>query len=134
MYFSGGLDLKTQEAALRSSPDVVVATPGRLIDHLHNSPSFSLSNIEVNSKAPILKFSLFFIVISSYVRQYFLLKSQASSFLESQQFSVVRRLTRKHLISAFSESVPAIIRPVFMLFPTKALKFYGCVVFHFLIS
>ncbi|KJH43752.1 helicase protein [Dictyocaulus viviparus] len=43
----GGLDLKTQEAALRSGPDVVVATPGRLIDHLHNSPSFSLNNIEV---------------------------------------------------------------------------------------
>lgn len=44
---SGGLDLKTQEAALRTGPDVVVATPGRLIDHLHNSPSFSLSAIEV---------------------------------------------------------------------------------------
>ncbi|EPB75907.1 DEAD/DEAH box helicase [Ancylostoma ceylanicum] len=48
LLFSGGLDLKTQEAALRSSPDVVVATPGRLIDHLHNSPSFSLNSIEVN--------------------------------------------------------------------------------------
>ncbi|VDL72194.1 unnamed protein product [Nippostrongylus brasiliensis] len=44
---AGGLDLKTQEAALRSGPDVVVATPGRLIDHLHNSPSFSLNSIEV---------------------------------------------------------------------------------------
>lgn len=44
---AGGLDLKAQEAALRSGPDVVVATPGRLIDHLHNSPSFNLSNIEV---------------------------------------------------------------------------------------
>ncbi|CAI2321697.1 unnamed protein product [Caenorhabditis sp. 36 PRJEB53466] len=42
-----GLDLKAQEAALRSGPDVVVATPGRLIDHLHNSPNFNLSNIEV---------------------------------------------------------------------------------------
>ncbi|PAV80402.1 hypothetical protein WR25_03567 [Diploscapter pachys] len=42
-----GLDVKTQEAALRSSPDVVVATPGRLIDHLHNSPNFTLSTIEV---------------------------------------------------------------------------------------
>ncbi|CAI5437817.1 unnamed protein product [Caenorhabditis angaria] len=43
----GGLDLKAQEAALRSGPDVVVATPGRLIDHLHNSPNFNLSTIEV---------------------------------------------------------------------------------------
>uniref|UniRef100_A0A158QP43 ATP-dependent RNA helicase DDX27 n=1 Tax=Haemonchus placei TaxID=6290 RepID=A0A158QP43_HAEPC len=47
IQISGGLDLKTQEAALRTGPDVVVATPGRLIDHLHNSPSFSLNSIEV---------------------------------------------------------------------------------------
>ncbi|NP_001089455.1 DEAD-box helicase 27 L homeolog [Xenopus laevis] len=43
----GGLDVKTQEAALRSGPDVLIATPGRLIDHLHNCPSFSLNCIEV---------------------------------------------------------------------------------------
>ncbi|XP_053309475.1 probable ATP-dependent RNA helicase DDX27 [Spea bombifrons] len=43
----GGLDVKTQEAALRSGPDVLIATPGRLIDHLHNCPSFSLNSIEV---------------------------------------------------------------------------------------
>lgn len=44
---TGGLDLKSQEAALRLQPDVVVATPGRLIDHIHNSPSFTLQNIEI---------------------------------------------------------------------------------------
>ncbi|KAM3841509.1 putative ATP-dependent RNA helicase DDX27 isoform 2-T2 [Vipera latastei] len=43
----GGLDLKTQEAALRSGPDILIATPGRLIDHLHNCPSFHLGSIEV---------------------------------------------------------------------------------------
>ncbi|CAD5206484.1 unnamed protein product [Bursaphelenchus okinawaensis] len=42
-----GLDLKSQEAALRLGLDIVVATPGRLIDHLHNSPSFSLVDVEV---------------------------------------------------------------------------------------
>ncbi|XP_030388474.1 probable ATP-dependent RNA helicase DDX27 [Scaptodrosophila lebanonensis] len=43
----GGLDVKAQEAVLRQSPDVVIATPGRLIDHIKNTPSFSLDSIEV---------------------------------------------------------------------------------------
>ncbi|KAJ6645228.1 putative ATP-dependent RNA helicase DDX27 [Pseudolycoriella hygida] len=43
----GGLDLKAQENILRQSPDVVIATPGRLIDHIKNTPSFSLDSIEV---------------------------------------------------------------------------------------
>jgi ATP-dependent RNA helicase DDX27 len=43
----GGLSLKAQEAALRNRPDVVIATPGRLIDHLRNSPSFTLEALDV---------------------------------------------------------------------------------------
>ncbi|CDW57967.1 Helicase C and DEAD domain containing protein [Trichuris trichiura] len=41
------MNLKSQMALLRSCPDVVMATPGRLIDHLRNSPSFNLSNVEI---------------------------------------------------------------------------------------
>ncbi|KAG7099249.1 nucleolar DEAD-box protein required for synthesis of 60S ribosomal subunit [Marasmius oreades] len=43
----GGLSLKSQEAVLRNRPDVVIATPGRLIDHIHNSPSFTLENLDI---------------------------------------------------------------------------------------
>ncbi|GFY86254.1 DEA(D/H)-box RNA helicase family protein [Actinidia rufa] len=43
----GGLSTKTQEAALRSMPDIVVATPGRMIDHLRNSMSIDLDDLAV---------------------------------------------------------------------------------------
>ncbi|XP_055855410.1 probable ATP-dependent RNA helicase DDX27 isoform X2 [Episyrphus balteatus] len=43
----GGLDVKAQELVLRQNPDIVIATPGRLIDHIKNCPSFSLDSIEV---------------------------------------------------------------------------------------
>ena len=43
----GGLDSKSQGAMLRKNPDVIVATPGRLVDHLHNTPSFTLSTVEI---------------------------------------------------------------------------------------
>ncbi|KAI7739769.1 hypothetical protein M8C21_003634, partial [Ambrosia artemisiifolia] len=43
----GGLPMKAQEAALRSMPDIVVATPGRIIDHLRNSMSVDLDDLAV---------------------------------------------------------------------------------------
>lgn len=43
----GGLNLRQQEQILRSRPDIVIATPGRLIDHIRNSASFSVESVEV---------------------------------------------------------------------------------------
>ena len=43
----GGLSLKVQEATLREAPDVVVATPGRLLDHLRNTVSVHLDNLSI---------------------------------------------------------------------------------------
>ncbi|KAI3929106.1 hypothetical protein MKW92_027689 [Papaver armeniacum] len=43
----GGLSTKVQEAALRSMPDIVVATPGRMIDHLRNTMSVGLEDLAV---------------------------------------------------------------------------------------
>lgn len=43
----GGLNLRQQEQQLKTRPDVVIATPGRLIDHIRNSPSFSVDDVEI---------------------------------------------------------------------------------------
>ena len=43
----GGLSVKAQEVEIRSRPDVLVATPGRLIDLLRNSPSVGLDEVDI---------------------------------------------------------------------------------------
>jgi len=43
----GGLSLKAQEAELRKRPDVVIATPGRFIDHVRNSQGFVPDKVEI---------------------------------------------------------------------------------------
>ncbi|KAM0324301.1 hypothetical protein ACHAQA_008078 [Verticillium albo-atrum] len=43
----GGLSLKMQEAELRLRPDVIIATPGRFIDHMRNSASFAVDAVEI---------------------------------------------------------------------------------------
>ena len=43
----GGFSLRDQEAVLKKRPDVVVATPGRFIDHMRNSPSFTIDTLEI---------------------------------------------------------------------------------------
>lgn len=41
----GGLSLNTQAASLRSQPEVVVGTPGRIIDHLRNTQSVDFESL-----------------------------------------------------------------------------------------
>lgn len=43
----GGFSLREQESILKKRPDVVIATPGRFIDHMRNSASFAVENIEI---------------------------------------------------------------------------------------
>lgn len=45
---------------LRRSPDIVIATPGRLIDHLKNTPTFTLDSIEVLVLDEADRYILFF--------------------------------------------------------------------------
>ena len=43
----GGFSLREQETILKKRPDVVIATPGRFIDHMRNSASFAVEHIEI---------------------------------------------------------------------------------------
>lgn len=43
----GGIPMSTQVNTLRSRPDVVIATPGRMIDHLRNTQSVDLDDVEI---------------------------------------------------------------------------------------
>ncbi len=43
----GGFSLREQENVLRSRPDVIIATPGRFIDHMRNSASFTVDTLEI---------------------------------------------------------------------------------------
>jgi ATP-dependent RNA helicase DDX47/RRP3 len=42
----GGMDMVTQAIALGKKPHIVVATPGRLLDHLENTKGFSLRSLK----------------------------------------------------------------------------------------
>jgi ATP-dependent RNA helicase DDX27 len=43
----GGFSVREQEQVLKRRPDVIIATPGRFIDHMRNSQSFTVDAIEI---------------------------------------------------------------------------------------
>lgn len=43
----GGIDMVEQAIVLAKRPHVIIATPGRLIDHLHNTKGFNLRTIKM---------------------------------------------------------------------------------------
>ena len=43
----GGLPLDPQAMELKRRPDIVVCTPGRMIDHVQNTMSVDLDDVEV---------------------------------------------------------------------------------------
>ncbi|KAI9705717.1 MAG: nucleolar DEAD-box protein required for synthesis of 60S ribosomal subunit [Bogoriella megaspora] len=43
----GGFSPRDQEQQLKKRPDIIIATPGRFIDHMLNTPSFVVDTIEI---------------------------------------------------------------------------------------
>lgn len=44
---AGGFSSRDQEAVLKTRPDVVIATPGRFIDHMQNTAAFQVEHLEI---------------------------------------------------------------------------------------
>lgn len=44
---AGGFSSREQEVILKTRPDVVIATPGRFIDHMHNTAAFQVEHLEI---------------------------------------------------------------------------------------
>ncbi|KAF1914513.1 P-loop containing nucleoside triphosphate hydrolase protein [Ampelomyces quisqualis] len=44
---AGGFSSRDQEAMLKTRPDVVIATPGRFIDHMQNTAAFQVEHLEI---------------------------------------------------------------------------------------
>lgn len=42
----GGMDMVTQALALSKKPHIIIATPGRLVDHLENTKGFNLKALK----------------------------------------------------------------------------------------
>lgn len=43
----GGFSVREQENVLKRRPDIIIATPGRFIDHMRNSASFTVDTLEI---------------------------------------------------------------------------------------
>jgi len=43
----GGMDMMAQSLMLAKKPHIIIATPGRLVDHLENTKGFSLRNLKI---------------------------------------------------------------------------------------
>ena len=42
----GGMDMMSQALTLAKKPHILIATPGRLVDHLENTKGFSLRSLK----------------------------------------------------------------------------------------
>jgi ATP-dependent RNA helicase DDX47/RRP3 len=58
----GGMDMMTQALLLAKKPHIIIATPGRLVDHLENTKGFNLRSLK------ILVILLKFIITIMYLR------------------------------------------------------------------
>ncbi|KAL2165611.1 hypothetical protein VTG60DRAFT_4249 [Thermothelomyces hinnuleus] len=114
----GGLDMVQQAIALGKKPHVVVATPGRLLDHLEKTKGFSLRNLKflVMDEAdrlldmdfgPILEKILKFLPRE---RRTFLFSATMSSKVESLQRASLRDPLKVSISSSKYQTVSTLVQ------------------------
>ncbi|KAH6634929.1 P-loop containing nucleoside triphosphate hydrolase protein [Chaetomium sp. MPI-SDFR-AT-0129] len=114
----GGLDMVQQAIALGKKPHVVVATPGRLLDHLEKTKGFSLRNLRylVMDEAdrlldmdfgPILEKVLKFLPRE---RRTFLFSATMSSKVESLQRASLRDPLKVSISSSKYQTVSTLVQ------------------------
>lgn len=56
----GGMDMMAQSLMLAKKPHIIIATPGRLVDHLENTKGFSLRNLKMLVSVTIVIIAIYF--------------------------------------------------------------------------
>lgn len=114
----GGLDMVAQAIALGKKPHIVVATPGRLVDHLEKTKGFSLRSLKylVMDEADRLldmDFGPSIDKILKFIpreRRTFLFSATMSSKIESLQRASLRDPVRISISSSSHQTVSTLIQ------------------------
>jgi ATP-dependent RNA helicase DDX47/RRP3 len=123
----GGMDMVAQSIALMKKPHIVVATPGRLLDHLESTKGFSLRTLKylVMDEADRLLDLDFGPVLDKILkvlpregRHTYLFSATMSSKVESLQRASLQNPVRVS-ISTSSHQTVATLRQNFILIPQK---------------
>jgi ATP-dependent RNA helicase DDX47/RRP3 len=127
----GGMDMVSQSIALGKKPHIVVATPGRLLDHLENTKGFSLRALKVlvmdeadrlldMDFGPLLDKIL---KVLPRERRTFLFSATLSSKVESLQRASLSNPLRVSVSSSKYQTVST-LKQAFLLRPHKHKDFY----------
>jgi ATP-dependent RNA helicase DDX47/RRP3 len=128
----GGMDMVAQAIALGKKPHIIVATPGRLLDHLENTKGFSLKHLKylVMDEAdrlldldfgPILDKILK--VLPREGRRTYLFSATMSSKVESLQRASLHNPLRVNISSSSHQTVAGLLQK-YMFIPHKHKDVY----------
>lgn len=127
----GGMDMVPQAIALGKRPHIVVATPGRLLDHLENTKGFSLRNLKylVMDEADRLLDLDFGTIIDKILkvlprdRRTYLFSATMTSKVESLQRASLSNPARVSISTNKYQTVSTLIQS-FLFFPHKDKDLY----------